>query len=152
MATTYKQGFYTVKNPEKYVGDLSKVVYRSSWELSMHEFLDDNPNVIQWSSEELAIKYIHPADNKIHRYYPDYWVKYKNSKGQIVEEVVEVKPKNQVVIPRFKKMTKNALFEQRRYAVNEAKWRYATQWCNARGIVFRVITEEGMFGRTKRVR
>lgn len=145
--SSYVQGVYQVKNPDKYVGDLKKVVYRSSWELSMHKFLDCNPNILQWASEELAIPYLHPGDKRVHRYFPDYWIKYRNKQGQIVQEVVEVKPSNQTAPPRHTKMTKNAIFEQRRYAVNDAKWRYATQWCKERGMLFRVITEKSMFGR-----
>ncbi len=145
--SSYVQGVYRVKNPDKYVGDLKKVVYRSSWELSMHEFLDSNPNILQWASEEVAIPYIHPGDGRIHKYFPDYWIKYRNKSGEVVQEIVEVKPSNQVAPPRHKKLTRGALFEQKRYAVNDAKWRYATQWCKERGMLFRVITEKNMFGR-----
>ena len=38
-------------------------------------YFDRNENVIEWSSEEIAIPYVSPWDNKIHRYYPDFLVK-----------------------------------------------------------------------------
>jgi hypothetical protein len=31
------------------------------------KYLDENPNVIEWKSEEIAIPDISPVDNRIHR-------------------------------------------------------------------------------------
>ncbi|KKL19318.1 hypothetical protein LCGC14_2466650, partial [marine sediment metagenome] len=60
MAKNWRQGVYEVRNPNKYVGDLKKVIFRSSWELYMNQFLDNNPNILRWSSEEFYIPYIKP--------------------------------------------------------------------------------------------
>ena len=68
----FTQGLYTPNNPEKYIGDITKIRFMSSWELSMHKFLDNNTKIIRWSSETIAIKYIKPTDQKIHRYFPEY--------------------------------------------------------------------------------
>ena len=44
-------------------------------------FLDNNTNVLEWSSEEHIIPYRSPLDGKVHRYFPDFFVKknYKDS-------------------------------------------------------------------------
>lgn len=144
MAYKFRQGYYKPKNPEKYRGDVSKIVYRSSWELSFNKFLDNNPNVLEWASEEIVIPYIKPTDNKVHRYFPDYWVKYKNTKGEIIEEVVEVKPSTQTRRTRSRN-PKTRLVEDVTYAINTKKWEAAQKWCEARGIKFRIITEQHLF-------
>ena len=81
MARHFKQGYYTPKNPDKYVGDITKIRYMSSWELELHKFFDGNPNVIRWASEEIAIPYYKPTDGRIHKYYPDYWVNFALNPG-----------------------------------------------------------------------
>ena len=142
----YKQGRYNPRHPGKYKGNLHNIVYRSSWELSFCRFLDNNTNVLEWSSEEIAIPYIKPTDGRIHRYFPDFWVKYKNKRGQIVQEVIEVKPATQSRTPsRRGKHRKQQLYENITYAINIAKWRAATQFCNKYGMTFRLITENEMF-------
>lgn len=144
MTYKYKQGHFKPKHPEKYVGNLSKIVYRSSYELEMHNFLDNNPNVLQWSSEEVVIPYLKPTDGKIHRYFPDYWVKFKDKNGNIIEEIIEVKPQSQTK-PARSKGGKYDIFEQLTWAVNTAKWQACQQWCNQRGIKFRILTERSVF-------
>lgn len=138
----WRQGFYKVRNPDKYVGNLNEVVFRSSWELSMNQFLDNNPNILRWSSEELIIPYLKPTDKKVHRYFPDYWIEYKNRDGKVVQEVLEIKPDNQVNVGRKKRVTN---YERITYAINIAKWKAATKYCNDRGIKFRILTEKQMF-------
>ena len=138
----WRQGYYKVRNPEKYIGKIDKVVFRSSWELSMNQFLDNNPNILRWSSEELIIPYVKPTDKKVHRYFPDYWIEYKNRNGDIVQEVLEVKPSNQVNISTKKRVTN---YDRITYAINVAKWQAATEYCNQRGIKFRILTEKQMF-------
>jgi len=139
----FVQGTFVPKNPQKYVGDVAKIRYMSSYELQMHNFLDNNDNVIQWSSEELAIPYIKPTDGKLHKYYPDYWVKYMSKDGTITEEIIEVKPYAQTRAPR--KNSKNSIYEQVQAAVNLAKWSSCKKWCSDRGIKFRIITERTLF-------
>lgn len=139
----FKQGWFTPKHPEKYVGDVTKIRYMSSYELEMHEFLDNNVNVLRWSSEEISISYIKPTDGKLHKYYPDYWVEYRTRTGDIVQEIIEVKPKQQTRTPRSN--SKHSLYEQLTFAVNVAKWKAAQAFCDAHGIKFRVITERSIF-------
>lgn len=139
----YKQGWYTPKHPEKYLGDVSKIRYMSSWELHLHEFFDNNPNVLRWSSEELAIPYLKPTDGKVHRYFPDYWVEFRNKDGKIVQEVIEVKPHQQTKAPRAN--SKRKVIESVQLAINISKWKSAQEWCKQRGITFRVVTENSIF-------
>ena len=108
----------------------------------MNQFLDNNPNIFRWSSEEIYIPYIKPTDKKLHRYFPDYWVEYKNRHGEIVQEILEVKPNDQVHIHLKKRPTQ---YDKITYAINVAKWKAATEFCNSKGIKFRILTEKQMF-------
>lgn len=142
----YKQGLFTPRNPEKYVGDVTKIRYMSSWELELHEFFDNNRTILRWSSESIAIPYIKPTDGRIHRYYPDYWIEYVNKDGVIVREIIECKPRSQTRKPRKQRGTgRTSLYETIQYAVNAAKWSAAIEWCKHHGFTFRVVTERSIF-------
>jgi len=143
MASRFKQGIYVPKNPEKYVGDINKIRYMSSWELQTHSFFDNNTRVLRWASEEIAIPYMKPTDRRIHKYYPDYWVEYVNSNGEILQEIIEVKPAAQTRAPRTN--SKHRLYEQLTFAVNNAKWEAAMAFCKQRNIKFRIVTENSIF-------
>lgn len=146
MARGWRQGFYTLRNPEKYKGDPNNIVYRSSWELKMNQFLDGNPNVLEWGSEIIAIPYLKSLTGKIHKYFPDYYVKFKDKQGTIRTEIWEVKPDGQTKPPKRQgKRKKQQIYEQATYITNIDKWKQATKWCNKRGIKFRIITEKEMF-------
>lgn len=146
MARGFIQGRYTPKNPKKYRGDLNDITYRSSWELSFCQFLDNNPNIINWSCEEIAIPYVKPTDKKVHRYFPDFWIKYKNRHGEIVQEIIEIKPSTQTKQPRrVGKNRKTQIHENVTYAINVAKWAAASEFCNNHGIKFRLMTERELF-------
>ena len=140
----YSQGWYTPKNPKKYVGDTTKIRYMSSWEKQFNEFLDSNPNILRWSSEPVAIPYLKPTDNRVHRYFPDYWIKYRTKHDTVIQAIVEVKPKSQTKRSRTRN-PKRKLYEDLTYAVNVAKWAAATQWCKERGLEFKLVTENGIF-------
>lgn len=139
----YAQGLYTPRNPHKYVGDLTKIRYMSSYELNTHKFLDNNERVLRWSSEPIAIPYLKPTDGRVHKYLPDYWVEFITADGEIVQEILEVKPMDQVRKPRAGR--KHALYEQVTYAINQAKWAAAIRFCEANNMRFRVITERSIF-------
>lgn len=140
------KGMFVPRNPEKYVGDIRKIRYMSSWEYEFHKALDNNINVLRWASEEIKIPYVKPTDNKIHHYYPDYWVEYKNRDGQIIQEIIEVKPASQTVPPkRVGKKKQTQLYESVRFAINVAKWRACQEFCNKYNMKFRIITENQMF-------
>lgn len=140
----WQQGMFKPQNPKKYNGDPTKIVYRSSWELKMMMELDKREDVIQWESEEFFIFYISPKDGKTHRYFPDFLVKRKSG-DKIVTFLIEVKPLSQTKPPeKKKKITKSYLNEIVTYAVNEAKWKFAQEYCDKRGWIFQLFTEEDL--------
>ena len=141
LSKTYK-GWFRPKNPKKYKGDSGNIVYRSSWERKVMNWLDENPNVIWWASEELPIKYISPVDNKVHRYYPDFIVRIRQKAGQETTLVLEVKPDAQTRMPTQKRRTKRFIQEAATFAVNQEKWRAADKFCQEQGWQFKVITEK----------
>jgi hypothetical protein len=110
VANDYSQGWYTPKNPEKYVGDVTKIRYMSSWEYELHKFFDNNTKILRWSSESIAIPYIKPTDGRLHKYYPDYWVEYVNRDGKIIREIIECKPRSQTKRPRKQRGTGRAAY------------------------------------------
>ena len=138
---SYK-GFFKPKNPYKYKGDPSNIIFRSSWELKFMNYLDAHQDVIQWSSEEFCIPYKSPIDGRVHRYFPDFWLKQKNKNG--IEEVlvVEIKPKAQTAPPiAQKRKTKKYINEVMTWGINEAKWKAAVSFCSDRKWKFMVLTE-----------
>jgi hypothetical protein len=138
-------GKYIPKNPNKYLGDPMNIWYRSLWERRVMVHLDDNPNVIQWSSEEIIIPYLSPIDNRWHRYFPDFLVKVKNKQNVIETIILEVKPEKQSVPPPIrKKITKQYIQEVATYGINEAKWTAAVEYCKDRNWKFKVITEKNI--------
>ena len=57
-------GTFRPKNPGKYAGDPTNIIYRSTWEAKVMNWLDKNPGIVTWASEEIAIPYYSPVDNK----------------------------------------------------------------------------------------
>lgn len=135
----YKQGYYRLKNPDKYIGkNKDKIRFMSSWEHKFHEFLDSNVNVIAWGSECIIIPYIKPTDNQVHRYFPDYYIKYKDKYNQVVEEIIEIKPSKQL-------QNSADLMEALLFSINTAKWKAAQVFCEQKGYKFRILTERDLF-------
>jgi hypothetical protein len=107
------------------------------------QWCDRNENILEYGSEEFWIPYISPVDNRVHRYFPDFIIKVKENSGNTKNYVVEVKPQRQTVPPKQKsRVTKSYLYEAQTYAVNQAKWKAAEEWCTDRLLNFMVITEK----------
>lgn len=139
---SYK-GKFLPKNPKKYKGDPTNVIYRSLWELRVMKYLDDNPAIIEWSSEEIAIPYLCPTDNKWHRYYPDFVVKARKNDGTVQTMILEVKPKKETMEPKVsKKKTRKYITEVMTWGKNQAKWAAASEYCADRNWQFKLITED----------
>jgi hypothetical protein len=138
------RGKFLPKNPLKYAGDATNIIWRSTWERRVMEWLDKSENVIYWASEELVIRYYNPLDNKIHRYFPDFIVKIKRKDGTVMTHVIEVKPEYQTKQPTQKRKTKRFLEEQTTYIINQSKWKAATEFCKDRGWIFQVLTEKDL--------
>jgi len=142
----YKQGFFKPLNPKKYIGDPTNIVFRSGWEKRVMEWLDTNTNVIRWGSEEVIIPYVSPIDNKVHRYYTDFYVEAVGRDGETRKMLLEVKPKVQTQEPKKpQRTTKRYITEVMTYGVNQAKWKAAEDFCRNRGWEFRLITETELF-------
>ena len=136
-------GKFKPKNPHKYVGDPTNIIYRSSWECRFMHHFDVSDWCINWSSEELVVPYISPVDNQWHRYFVDFVIKVKNEKGEIKIWMIEVKPKKQTKEPEIKKrVTKQYITEVVTWGVNQAKWKAAEEYCLDRGWKFVIFTED----------
>ncbi len=146
MARRYKQGKFKPINPGKYIGDPTEIVYRSGWEAKLMRKLDESPSVIGWNSEEVVIPYISPVDGKAHRYFVDFLVVAKSPKGDKVITLIEVKPYDQTVPPKVGKGKRQdrLISELSTYAVNQAKWAAAEEYCKRRGWHFKVLTEKSI--------
>ena len=106
-------------------------------------WLDKNPGIVTWASEEIAIPYYSPVDNKWHRYFPDFLVKVKTQDGKTKTMMLEVKPKKQTQPPEKKKrVTKQYITEVATWGVNQAKWKSAIEYCKDRGWEFKILTED----------
>jgi hypothetical protein len=139
-----QKGWFRPRNPQKYRGDPNGIVYRSSWELKVMKYLDDNPAVIWWASEELPIRYVSPIDQKVHRYFPDFIVRTKRRDGQETTMVLEVKPYRQTQMPVQKRKTQRFINEMATYAINQEKWKAADLFCKEHGWQFKLITEKDL--------
>jgi|TARA_Y100001951_G_scaffold104248_1_gene115297 hypothetical protein len=137
------KGKYKPLRPYKYKGNPTKVTYRSLWERKFMQYCDDNMNVLEWASEEMFVWYKSPVDNRAHRYFPDFYIKVRESTGVIKKYIIEVKPKRQTKPPaKPKRQTRGYLREAFEYAKNKAKWKAANEWCLDRGYEFKVLTEK----------
>ena len=107
-------------------------------------YCDTNNSVIEWGSEEIIIPYLSPWDGRIHRYFPDFYIKIKQHNGSIKKFVIEVKPKKQCSPPpaQPKRKTRRWFNEVKAWGINEAKWKYATEWCNNNNMEFKILTED----------
>jgi hypothetical protein len=133
------------KNHEKYRGDIRKITYRSSWESWFMKWLDANPEIVKWNSEEVVIPYFCNAEGKKRRYFMDFW--FRDVNGQ--EFFFEVKPKKETRPPV--KPTKLTTSAKKRYideiytwSVNVDKWKAAQATASKMGIEFRLITEDSL--------
>ena len=140
----YANGKFTVKNPEKYMGKRSPT-YRSSWEFAFMNFCDNNPAVINWTSESLKIPYFNPVSGKQTIYVPDFLIVYVDANQKQHTEVVEIKPSTETTMESARSYR-----DKLSVAINMAKWAAADNWARANNMRFRVITEYDIFKNVKR--
>ena len=128
--------------PEKYAGDPTNVVMRSSWETRFASWCDKNPAVVKWSSEETIVPYRCPTDNRIHRYFVDFKIQIKNKDGILKTYLIEVKPAKQTQPPVYPgRNTQRYITESMTFIKNQAKWKAAVEYAKDRGYDFKIITE-----------
>ena len=150
----YNQGKYVLQNYEKYLGDPTNVLYRSSWELAFCRFCDLNEKIKRWSCEQITIPYHITNDigqTEIHRYYPDFYMEMiKNGDPEYYDRIIiEIKPKSEISAPKKPtkqslKMLENYEYSLRMYKKNLHKWAYAKEWCERRNMKFIIITEDDL--------
>ncbi len=139
----FASGTYTVANTSKYVGN-KPPFYRSSWELAFMRMCDNHPNITKWASENVKIPYRSPMDGKYHNYVPDFMVQYTDKDGKQHVELVEIKPSNQTTLENARSTGQKV-----QTAINAAKWTSAQEWCQRKGIRFKVINEDQIFRNNK---
>ena len=144
----YNQGYFKPRNPGKYKGDPTNIVYRSGWELRLMSYFDERQDVIWWKSEEVIIQYRSPIDGKIHRYFPDFLINTKNKQGVIETTLSEVKPLAQTKEPKKQKsITKRYLNEVYTWGINSSKWAAAEEYCKDKGWKFIIMTDKDIYGK-----
>ena len=153
-----KNGWYKVLNKQKFIIPVNESVkvmksykvideeilvnYRSGLELKCLRYCDLNKYVNKWSLEPFCIPYVSPVDNKMHRYFIDFFIEFQN--GQ--KFLVEVKSSGETREPKKPgKKTEKAILNYQKalqtFAVNTAKWKAATQFCQDKGMTFIILTE-----------
>ena len=140
---SYK-GKYYPSFPRKYKGDPTNIIYRSLWERKFMVYCDKNQNILEWASEEIAIPYRSPIDNRVHRYFPDFYMKVRQKDGSIKKFIIEVKPKHQCKAPPTnpKRKTRKWFNEVKTYLTNQAKWKSANEFCADNNMEFKILTED----------
>lgn len=146
----YRQGYYKLINQEKYLGDPTKIIFRSGWEKRFATYCDINDRVVQWSSEPLVIQYLHPIEKTLKRYNVDFYVKIDKGNNTFSEYIVEVKPAKQLTAPVMptratEKGMKSYYAQMKTYLVNLAKFQAARVYAQNRGWEFVVVTESFIF-------
>jgi len=144
-------GIFKPKFPEKYKGDPTNIIYRSLWEQKLMIYLDHHKDVLKWSSEEIIIPYRSPWDNRMHRYFPDFWCRKVNKHGVQEEVIIEVKPWSQLFPPDGRKKytpkgrkSRRFIREAKTYAINMAKFEAAKSYCESKDMKFIVMTEKDL--------
>jgi hypothetical protein len=149
----FRQGYYTLNNPDKYIGDPTKIIYRSSWEYKFCRYCDDSTNVLKWSSEPFPIKYMSPIDGKEHDYYIDFYMRGIKD-GQEIDYLVEVKPQESLKKPVFEgiqtmQKLKNFNYAAKTFIINTAKFSAAKAYAESIGYKFIIVTEDFLFRVTR---
>ena len=143
-------GRFRPKNPSKYKGGPTKIIYRSMWEFKFFRYVDIHPDVLWWQSEEVVVPYVSPIDGRRHRYYPDVIVNKRIADGKSATMMIEIKPYAQTRPPdRSKKnatktgrISRKYLNEVKTFGINDAKWKAARKFCAQRGWQFEIYTEK----------
>ena len=135
----YAQGLFTPKNPEKYIGK-GTPKYRSSWEMAMMTFFDNNDHILHWASESISVPYRHPFTGKITNYIPDFFCVYVDNKNKQHAEIIEVKPRSQTIMTEARSKG-----DQQQVIINTAKWQAAQAYCKRNGFTFRIVNERDIF-------
>ena len=139
------QGWYKLHNPQKFRLPIDKhmksyrdghVQYKSGLELKSFKYADLNPRISEWSLEPFHIPYLSPLDGKMHRYFPDLWLRFET--GTIF--IVEIKSSSETKAPR--KNDKAYGRKLQTFLINQAKWNAAKAFCQQKKANFVILTEK----------
>lgn len=137
----FRQGIFKPNNNAKYLGGKNPV-YRSSWELKFFRWADMNENVLAWGSENIVIPYVSPLDKRVHRYFVDNFIVFKDNEGNKKKFLIEIKPSKQVAKPDNSNPNRRGLlYEQKTWIINQAKWDSARKWAKDKNCEFLILTE-----------
>ena len=127
MRSVAIKGKYQPKDKQKFLGNRAPI-YRSMWERRFMIYCDKSESIFEWDSESIHIPYVSPKDDRWHNYYPDFYIKYKDKRCQIITAIIEIKP-----------------HYQKKWDVNIAKWKACQEYCDIKGYEFKVLTERELF-------
>ena len=147
-----KQGYFIPQNPEKYTGDVTKIIYRSSWELKFLTYCDNNDLVTEYASEPTGIPYWNPILKKESTYWVDCYMATKSPEGNITKWIIEVKPNKYLTPPSppnrlTEKSTLNYARHAKAYIINDAKFKAAKVYAKQNNMRFGIITENFLFNK-----
>lgn len=145
-----RQGYFKPNNPEKYIGDINKIIYRSSWEFKFLKWCDSNPKILQYASEPTGILYYSPLDQRTHRYFVDFYIIVQNDDGTTQKWIIEIKPIKYIKKPIApKRMTAKSMhnyaWAAKQFILNTAKFEAANEYAKQHGLKFGIITENFIF-------
>jgi hypothetical protein len=150
----FHQGVFKPKNPQKYLGNPTNILYRSGWEKYFLQWCDLTPSVVGYGSEELVIPYVSPLDGNLHRYFIDFVVLVKQQNGEIKKFAVEIKPYSQTQPPKIssrrKVLTESLRKQVETYSINQAKWEAAKKFCSKHNMSFIILTEKQLLKGAKK--
>ena len=154
MAYKSYKGWYKLINVNRFIPPSDKfmksfnestlsVEYKSSLERNAFRYADYNKNIVKWSVEPFAIKYLKPTDGKVHRYYIDMFLEFKSGD----KFLVEVKSKGETIPPKkpsrkTDKAIRNYQRAMQTYLVNQAKWSAARKFADQNNMKFIILTED----------
>jgi hypothetical protein len=106
------------------------------------KWCDNNSSVLEWGSEEFVIPYLSPIDNRLHRYFVDFYVKIQDRHGTVTKYLIEIKPAKYTRPPeKGTRVTKRYIEEVMTWGINQSKWKNAAEFCEDRGWKFQILTE-----------
>jgi len=144
----YKQGLYNCTYPDKYMGNLTDIKFRSSWEYAFCKYLDLNEKILKWACEQPIIMY-KDTRGKSHRYYIDFYyeIMVNDDPHNFEKVIVEIKPQTELFPPESPKKETNKSLECYEYSIrthikNKLKWEAAEEYAKKRKMKFVIITEK----------
>lgn len=136
-----KKGKFKPIHPERYKGDPTNIVWRSSYELKFMFWADTNSRVKWWSSEEKSLPYFDKSRGHPGRYFPDFMVCFDNDQTFMVE-VKPFKQTQKPVPPKDGRQKSRYLKECATFVKNLCKWEAARKYCEERNWKFQILTEK----------